>query len=67
VVLKIYTFVYSMPHCSTFVAAVDHVVLRCPIRGPPHRLHGLTVLDDETIEWLLDTCHEISAAYSSSG
>jgi len=35
---------------------VDHVVLQCPIRRPPHGLHGLTVLDDETIEWLLNTC-----------
>jgi len=25
----------------------------------PHGLHGLTVLDDETIEWLLNTCPEI--------
>ena len=28
---------------------VDHVVLQCPIHRPPHGLHGLTVLDDETI------------------
>jgi len=38
---------------------VDHVVLQCPIHRPPHGLHGLTVLDDETIEWLLNTCPEI--------
>jgi len=38
---------------------VDHVVLQCPIQRPPHGLHGLTVLDDETIEWLLNTCPEI--------
>ena len=39
---------------------VDHVVLQCPI----HRLHGpqgLTVLDDETIKWLLNTCPEIQS------
>jgi len=30
--------------------AVDYVVLQCPIHRPPHGLHGLTVLDDETIE-----------------
>jgi len=36
----------------------DHVVLQCPIRRPPHGLHGLTVLDDETTEWLLNTCPE---------
>ena len=29
---------------------VDHVVLHCPIHRPPHGLHGLTVLDDETTE-----------------
>jgi len=38
---------------------VDHVVLQCPIHRPPHGLHDLTVLDDETIEWLLNTCPEI--------
>ena len=27
---------------------VDHVILHCPIHRPPHGLHGLTVLDDET-------------------
>ena len=26
---------------------------------PPHWLHGLTVLDDETTEWLLNTCPDI--------
>jgi len=36
----------------------DHV-LKCPIHRPPHVLHGVTVLDDETIEWLLNTCLEI--------
>jgi len=30
---------------------VDHVI-QCPIHRPPH---GLTVLDDETIDWLLNT------------
>jgi len=35
---------------------VDHVVLHCPIHRPLHGLHGLTVLDDETTEWLLNTC-----------
>jgi len=37
---------------------VDHV-LQCPIHRPPHGLHGLTVLDNETVEWLLNTCPEI--------
>jgi len=35
---------------------VDHVVFPCPIYRPPHGLHGLTLLNDETIEWLLNTC-----------
>ena len=34
---------------------VDHVVNHCWISRPPHRVHGLMVLDDETIEWLLNT------------
>jgi len=38
---------------------VDHVVLQCPIHRPPHGLHGLTVLDDETTEWLLNTFPDI--------
>jgi len=38
---------------------VDHVVLQCPIHRPPHGLHSLTVLDDETTEWLLNTYPEI--------
>ena len=38
---------------------VDHAVLQCPIHRPPHGLHGVTVLDDETTEWLLNTCPEI--------
>ena len=32
-------------------------LLYCPIHRTPHGLHGLTVLDDETIEWLLNTCY----------
>jgi len=38
---------------------VDQVVLHCPIHRAPHGLHGLTVLDDETIEWLFNTCPDI--------
>jgi len=34
---------------------VDHVILQCRIHRPPHGLHGLTVLDHETAEWLLNT------------
>jgi len=40
---------------------VDHVVLHCPIHQPPDGLHGLTVLDDETIEWLLTPTPRSSA------
>jgi len=42
--------------CGAEKQTVDHVVLQCPIHRPPHGLHGLTVLDDETIEWLLNPC-----------
>jgi len=38
---------------------IDHVVLHCPIHRRPHALHGLTVLDDETTEWLLNACLDI--------
>ena len=38
---------------------VEHVALRCHIHRPPHGLHDPTVLDDETIEWLLNTWPEI--------
>jgi len=34
-------------------------VLQYPIHRPPNGLHGLTVLDDKTTEWLLNTCPEI--------
>jgi len=45
--------------CGAEEQTVDHVVLQCPIHRPPHGLHDLTVLDDETTEWLLNTCPEI--------
>jgi len=45
--------------CGTEEQIVDHVVLQCPIHRPPHGLHGLTVLDDGTIEWLLNACPEM--------
>jgi len=45
--------------CGAEEQTVNHVVLECQIHQPPHGLHGLTVLDDETIEWLLDTCPKI--------
>jgi len=45
--------------CGAEEQTVDHVVHLCPIHRPPHGLHGLTVLHDETVEWLLNTCPEI--------
>ena len=45
--------------CGTEEQTIDHVVLQCPIHRPPHGLYGLTVLDDETTEWLLNICPEI--------
>ena len=45
--------------CGAEGQTVDHVVLQCPIHRPAHVLHGLTVLDDDTIEWLLNTCPKI--------
>jgi len=45
--------------CGAEQQTVDRVVLQCPIHRTPYGLHGLTVLDDETIEWLLNTCPEI--------
>ena len=47
--------------CGAKEQTADHVVLQCPIHRPPHGLHGLTVLDDETIKWLLNTRPEIYA------
>jgi len=44
--------------CGAEDQAVDRVV-HCPIHRPPRGLHGLTVLDDVTIEWLLNACPEI--------
>jgi len=45
--------------CGAEEQIVNHVVLQCPIHRPPYGLHGLTVLDDETTEWLLNTCPKI--------
>jgi len=45
--------------CGAEEQTVGHVVLECPVHRSPHGLHGLTVLDDETIVWLLNTCPEI--------
>jgi len=45
--------------CGAEEQTVAHFVLQCQIHRPPHGLHGLTLLDDETIEWMLNTCPEI--------
>ena len=44
--------------CGAEDQTADHVVLR-PIYWPYLGPHGLTVLEDETIDLLFDTCHEI--------
>ena len=45
--------------CGAEEQTVDHAVLQCPIHRSPHGLHGLVVLDDETIEWQLNNCPDI--------
>jgi len=45
--------------CGAEEQTVDHVVLQCPVHRPSHGLQGPTVLNDETIEWLLNICSEI--------
>jgi len=45
--------------CGAEEQTVDHVVLQCPIHRFPHKLHGVTVLDDETAQWLFNVCPEI--------
>jgi len=58
----LFNIFYNIPACKCGAEqTVDHVVLHCPIHRRPHGLHGLTVLDDETTEWLLNTCHGILA------
>jgi len=49
----------SQPVSVAQKQTVDHVILQCPIYRPPHGLHGVTVLDVETTEWILNTCPEI--------
>jgi len=47
---------------NTCVAQKNRPLTCCPsrpIHRPPYGVHGLTVLDDETIEWLLSTWPEI--------
>jgi len=48
--------------CGAEDQTIDRVVLQCLSHRHPYGLHDLTDLDDETIEWLLNTCPEICAA-----
>jgi len=41
---------FAACECCAEDQAMDHVVLWCPIHRPPHQLHGMTFLNDETIE-----------------
>jgi len=45
--------------CGTEEQTVNHIVLQCLTHQPLHGLHSLIVIDDETIEQLLNTCPEI--------
>ena len=45
--------------CGAEEQTVNNVILQCPIHRPPHGLQGLTVLDDKTTKWLLNTCPKI--------
>ena len=49
----------SAPVCTNGVWPPLRPVSVAQKSKPPHGLHGLTFLDDETIEWLLNTCPEI--------
>ena len=59
-VRRFHSCLYKLGVASS--ATVVHVVLRCPIHRTPHGLHGLTVLDDDTIEWLLNIYPEIECS-----
>ena len=45
--------------CGATEQTADHVVHHCPIYRPPHGMHGLKTLDDETVEWLKTSCPSI--------
>jgi len=45
--------------CGTKQQTINNVVFQCPIHWPPHGLHGLTVMDDETVESLRNTSPKI--------
>jgi len=45
--------------CGTEKQTADHIVLQCSTHCLSHELHGVTVQNDETVEWLLNTCPKI--------
>ena len=45
--------------CGAEEQNADHVVFQCPIHRPLRGLHGLTVLDDVSINCLINSCSEI--------
>jgi len=52
------------PVCGAEEQTVNHVALRCSVNQPPHGLYRLTVLDDETINWLLNVCQDLVRPHS---
>jgi len=50
---------FSACECGAEEQTVEHFVLHWPIYWHSRGVHGLAVLADEIIEWLLDTCLEI--------
>jgi len=42
--------------CGAEEQTVDHVIFQRQTRQPSHGLHDLTILDDEIMKWLLNTC-----------
>jgi len=45
--------------CGEEDQTVNHVLFQCTFHRPPQGLHNLAVLEDETIDWLLNICPEI--------
>ena len=41
--------------CGASEQTADHVIISCPIHRAPHRVRGLTVLDDKICCWLSQT------------
>ena len=45
--------------CGAEEQTADHVILDCPMYRAPNGMHGLSVLDDKTMAWLLEVCPEV--------